>query len=171
VVGVVWDGYVGGGEHEFLCFQLALYIEEAVRVVLTPLLGFTLPLSTASMMLPFSSATSRTQSVLPVATIRCVLHPLTWPYSSSVSSISNLRGYLILQLEQSCRQSSPSTAGSVVGNRCSVRVALENSPLFLSVGTSDDDSAEVSLYDRFLNMAGTLYAFRGLGGVILYAQL
>jgi hypothetical protein len=26
------------------------------------------------------------------------------------------------------------------------------------VGTSDDDSADVSLYDRFLSMAGTTYA-------------
>lgn len=49
-----------------------------------PLLGFTLPLSTASIMLPFSSATSLTQSLFPVATIKCVLHPFICPYSSSV---------------------------------------------------------------------------------------
>jgi hypothetical protein len=113
--------------------------------LLTPLLGCTLPRSTASMMLPFSSATSRTQSVFPVATIKCVLHPFTCPYSSSDSSISNLRGYLTLQLEQSCKQSSPSIAGLVVGKRSSVLVAFANSPLFFDVGTSDDDNADDSL--------------------------
>lgn len=115
------------------------------RGELTPLLGFTWPLSTASMMLPFSSATSRTQSVFPVATTKCVLQPFTWPYSSSVSSIENLLGYLIVQLAQSCRQSSPSTAGSVVGNNASVVRALENSPGFFCVATDTLDDDGVSL--------------------------
>jgi hypothetical protein len=51
----------------------------------------------------------------------------------------------------------------VVGNSCSVLVALAKLPSFLSVGTSADDSAEDSLYDRFLSMAGTMYAFKCLG--------
>lgn len=78
--------------------------------------------------------------------------------------MSNLRGYLTLQLAQSCRQSSPSIVGSVVGNSCSVCAALVKSPAFVGVGTTnddDDDSAEVSLYDRFRNMAGTRYALNG----------
>ena len=53
-------------------------------------------------------------------------------------------------------------AGSVVGNKSAVLVAFANSPLLLGVGTSGaDDSAEDSLYDRFLNMAGTRYALLG----------
>jgi hypothetical protein len=84
VVGVVGDGHVGRGEHEFL--RASAIVEAWAELVLlrstavlTPLLGFTPPRSTASMMLPFSSATSRTQSVLPVATTKCVLHALTCP--------------------------------------------------------------------------------------------
>jgi hypothetical protein len=50
----------------------------------------------------------------------------------------------------------------VVGNSCSVLVAFANSPSFLGTGSSAgvDDKAEDSLYDRFLSMAGTMYAFR-----------
>jgi hypothetical protein len=57
---------------EFVSSHYSKSIETAFEgwPVHTPLLGCTLPLSTASMMLPFSSATSRTQSVLPVATMR-----------------------------------------------------------------------------------------------------
>ena len=103
----------------------------------TPLLGFTLPLSTASIMLPFSSATSRTQSLFPVATIKWVLHPLICPYNSSVSSISNFLGYLTTQLEQSCSHSSPSIAGSVVGNNASVVDAFANSAGSLAIAGED----------------------------------
>lgn len=59
---------------------------------LTPLLGSTPPLSTASITLPFSSATSLTQSVFPVATSMCVAHPPIFPYSLSFMSISNFDG-------------------------------------------------------------------------------
>lgn len=82
----------------------------------TPLLGFSAR-SNASITLPFSSATSRTQSDLPVATSTCVAHPLTCPYSSSFSSILKFRGYWIEQEAQSCKQSSPSTSGETLGNR------------------------------------------------------
>lgn len=85
----------------------------------TPLLGSTPPFSIASIKLPFSSATSRTQSVLPVATSKCVAHPLTCPYSSSSRSMSNLAGYFTVQEAQSCKQSSPSTAGSTLVNNLS----------------------------------------------------
>lgn len=82
-----------------------------------PLLGSTLQSLTASMTLPFSSATSLTQSVLPVATSMCVAQPLTCPYSSMSSSMLHFKGYLISQLSQSWSQSSPSTVGSTLGNR------------------------------------------------------
>jgi hypothetical protein len=106
------------------------------------------------MMLPFSSATSRTQSVLPVAIIKCVLQPFTWPYSSSVSSIVNFRGYLTSQLAQSCKHSSPSTSGVVFGNNASLVGALVNSPGFLfMVGTLKEEFLGVSLYARFFRVA------------------
>lgn len=84
---------------------------------LTPLLGVTPHLTTASITLPFSSSTSLVQSVFPVATTRCVAHPFTCPYSSSSSSILHFAGYRMVQLSQSCSQSSPSTDGSTLGNR------------------------------------------------------
>lgn len=74
-------------------------------------------LPTASITLPFSSTISLTQSVLPVAIRICVPHPLTWPYSSSFSSMRNVHGYLMLQLLQSLLQSSPSMDGSTGGKR------------------------------------------------------
>lgn len=90
------------------------------RCRLTPLLGSMPPFSIASMTLPVSSATSRTQSDLPVATSRCVDHPLTCPYSLSSRSMSNLAGYFTVHVAQSWRQSSPSTAGSGFANRLSL---------------------------------------------------
>lgn len=83
---------------------------------LTPFAGFVSPFPTASMILPRSSATSRIQSSLPVATIRCVSHRSTLPNSSSSSSMENLAGYFRVQESQSQRHSSPSTRGSVLGN-------------------------------------------------------
>lgn len=47
--------------------------------VFTPLLGSIPQSLTASMTLPFSSETSLTQSVFPVATSICVAQALTWP--------------------------------------------------------------------------------------------
>lgn len=129
----VWDGHVGGREHHFLVVErtglVGLFCLEVWYATLflgghTPFLGSTLLFPTASITLPFSSAMSRTQSALPVATIRCVLQPLTWPYSLSLSSTSNLRGYLIVHDSQSCRQSSPSTSGFVLGNKVVSSFAL-----------------------------------------------
>ncbi len=67
------------------CFLLRLVVLmlSIGRSSLTPLLGspsvvcFHFP--TASITLPASSVTSRTQSVLPVATSICVSQPLIWP--------------------------------------------------------------------------------------------
>lgn len=97
-----------------------------LECVLTPLLGSTPPFSIASMTLPVSSATSRTQSDFPVATSMCVAHPFTWPYSSSSMSTSNLAGYLTVHVAQSCRQSSPSTAGSALENSLSDSEMVRN---------------------------------------------
>ncbi len=84
----------------------------------TPLLGFIDAFfSIASITLRFSSATSRTQSVFPVATRTCVLHPFTYPYNLSSSFILNPFGYLTTHELQSWSQSSPSTAGSTFGNK------------------------------------------------------
>jgi hypothetical protein len=83
----------------------------------------------ACMTLPFSSATSRTQSVLPVATSTWVLQPLTKPYRSSSSSILKPLGYCTEQLSQSWSQSSPSTALSTTGNRSASAALLPELPM------------------------------------------
>lgn len=77
-------GQVGGGEHEFLvCKAMVSWIFRNIgfgkRRAFTPLLGSTLQSRTASITLPFSSLTSFTQSVFPVATSMCVANPFTWP--------------------------------------------------------------------------------------------
>jgi len=66
-------------------------------------------------------------------------------------------------------------AGSVVGNKSSVFRAFVNSSLSFDASTSadddgDEDSADDSLYDMFLNMAGTRYAFNGLRVVFAEAM-
>jgi len=114
--------HVGGGEHKSLSTVYQhRHLENCGSKVFgerhTPFVGLTPHFSTASITLPFSSATSRAQSVFPVATIICVAQPLTNPYSFSSSSILHLAGYLTSQDSQSWSQSSPSMAGSTLGKR------------------------------------------------------
>lgn len=81
-IGGNWGGesHVGGGEHEFLSLVVSfLLLLKDVLGRRTPLVGSILQSLTASMTLPFSSATSLTQSAFPVATSMCVAHPLTCP--------------------------------------------------------------------------------------------
>jgi hypothetical protein len=126
---VVWRGHVGGGEEEPLG-GVSMLVEKGYGYGgrQTPFVGSLAP-AMACITLPFSSAMSRTQSVLPVATRTWVLHPLTKPYSSSASSILNPLGYWIEQLLQSWSQSSPSTALSTVGNRSCRDALLPESPM------------------------------------------
>ncbi len=71
-------------EADSISFYISLCVshhctEVCNRNVFTPLLGWTPQSLTASMTLPFSSETSLTQSVLPVATSICVAQGLTCP--------------------------------------------------------------------------------------------
>lgn len=114
------EGHVGGGEHESLEVRWGVRIFATmpgssvgdIGGTHTPLLGLIPHPRTASITLPFSSSTSRTQSVFPVATTICVAHPFTCPYSFSSSSMLHFGGRWIVHVAQSSKQSSPSTAGS-----------------------------------------------------------
>ena len=72
------DRHVGGRKHEALGNAIfSIFEPQWDRTSHTPFFGLIPDFPTASITLPFSSSTSRTQSVFPVATNICVAQPFT----------------------------------------------------------------------------------------------
>jgi hypothetical protein len=150
---VVWCGHVGGREEEALGWWVSMPVEKGdgyggqkeKKERQPPFVGCLAP-AMACITLPFSSAMSRTQSVLPVATRTWVLHPLTKPYSSSASSILNPLGYWIEQLLQSWSQSSPSTALSTTGNSSCRDALLPELPMASDLAPLMSDLSAAAIF-------------------------
>ena len=68
---------------------------------------------------------AQTKSI-PKKKSHTVDHPFTFPYNLSSSSILHFLGYCTTQVSQSRSQSTPSTLGSVVGNKDVSSGALRN---------------------------------------------